>query len=365
MECLLHIDQVCKHFGTQRAVDGVTLEIGRGEAFSLLGPSGCGKTTLLRLIAGFEQPDRGRILLDGRDITRLPPERRPVNTVFQNYALFPHLSVEDNIAFGLRMAGRQHREIAASVRGMIDLVRLGDQAKKRPGQLSGGQRQRVAIARALVNRPQVLLLDEPLAALDLKLRQHMMLELKALHEQVGTTFIYVTHDQGEALSLSHRVAVMNAGRVEQAGPPAGLYDTPGTDFVAGFVGDANFFTGRVIEESVAGCVRVRVDGIGTIWARVSRPHVPGQEVRLMVRPEKAHLTREPPSATHHLNACTARVLEVAYLGSHWRIIAEAGGRRLLVQLPNNHFATGGAQPQLGEQVFVSFHAADAPVVDLL
>lgn len=247
MDGLLQIENISKAFGSHRAVDGVSLEIARGEAFSLLGPSGCGKTTLLRMLAGFEQPDSGRIVLDGKDITQLPPERRPVNTVFQNYALFPHLSVAENIAFGLKMAGRGREEIVTEVKAMLELVKLSEHAKKRPAQLSGGQRQRVAIARALVNRPLVLLLDEPLAALDLKLRQHMLLELRAIHEQVGTTFIYVTHDQGEAMSLSDRIAVMNAGRVEQIDAPSKLYDTPRTDFVAGFVGDANFFTGKVLD----------------------------------------------------------------------------------------------------------------------
>jgi spermidine/putrescine transport system ATP-binding protein len=253
----LVIDNVTKSFGPLRAVDGVSLQIARGEVFSLLGPSGCGKTTLLRMLAGFERPDSGRILLKGQDITDLPPERRPVNTVFQNYALFPHLSVWDNMAFGLRMAGKPKAAITAAVERMLELVRLKDHARKRPAQLSGGQRQRVAIARALVNEPEVLLLDEPLAALDLKLRQHMLSELTALHQQVGATFIYVTHDQEEALSLSHRIAVLNEGRVEQVATPDTLYESPATGFVASFIGDANFFEGVMRADG-----RVAVAGIG-------------------------------------------------------------------------------------------------------
>lgn len=365
MDCLLQIDNVSKRFGTQRAVDGVSLEIGRGEAFSLLGPSGCGKTTLLRMIAGFEQPDSGRIVLDGQDITRLPPERRPVNTVFQNYALFPHLSVEDNIAFGLRMAGRERSGIESAVKAMLELVKLGEHARKRPAQLSGGQRQRVAIARALVNRPQVLLLDEPLAALDLKLRQHMQLELNAIHEQVGTTFIYVTHDQGEAMSLSDRIAVMNAGRVEQIDAPSKLYDAPRSDFVAGFVGDANFFTGKVLEVRHEGYARVFCEGMGNPMVRTHTALEMGQEVRVMVRPEKLLLTRERPGAAEQVNACSASVEEVAYFGSHLRFVVQAGDLRLLVQMPNNRFAAASGLPTRGERVFVSFHPEEALVVGLV
>ncbi|MFO1441192.1 MAG: ABC transporter ATP-binding protein [Verrucomicrobiaceae bacterium] len=362
MEGLLTIDNVTKSFGAHRAVDGVSLQIGRGEAFSLLGPSGCGKTTLLRMIAGFEQPDGGRIILDGKDITSLPPEKRPVNTVFQNYALFPHLSVADNIAFGLKMAGKARVEIEPAVDAMLALVKLQEHARKRPAQLSGGQRQRVAIARALVNRPQVLLLDEPLAALDLKLRQHMLLELKAIHEQVGTTFIYVTHDQGEAMSLSDRIAVMNMGRVEQVDAPERLYDMPGTDFVAGFVGDANFFSGKVLEIRHEGYVRVFCDGIGNPMVRAAGGLEMGQEVRVMVRPEKLMLTRQRPNAADRVNAYSASVEEAAYFGAHIRFVVQAGDLRLLVQMPNNRFASAGDTPKRGERVFVCFHPEEARVV---
>jgi spermidine/putrescine transport system ATP-binding protein len=320
----LAIDHVSKAFGALRAVDGVSLEIGRGEVFSLLGPSGCGKTTLLRMLAGFEQPDSGSIRLDGQDITSLPPDRRPVNTVFQNYALFPHLSVWENIAFGLKMAGRGRAEIKAAVERMLTLTRLEEQARKRPAQLSGGQKQRVAIARALVNEPQVLLLDEPLAALDLKLRQHMLSELNSLHREVGTTFIYVTHDQGEALSLSDRIAVMNAGRVEQIATPRTLYESPASAFVAGFIGDANFFPAIVQEMMPGGFVRVQMDGLGrpAVMSALDLKH--GDAVRVMVRPENLQLSVERLPAQDRANAFQSVVEEVIYFGAHERVRLRAG-----------------------------------------
>ena len=226
MNDFLEFKNVSKRFGTVQAVDNVSFSVKRGEFFSLLGPSGCGKTTLLRLMAGFEQPDNGSILLDGQDITQIPPNQRAVNTVFQNYALFPHLTVRENIAFGLRVARRPRQEIDAAVTEMLKLIQMEDKADQRPNQISGGQKQRVAIVRALINRPRVLLLDEPLAALDLKLRQRMLLELDLIHDQVGITFLYVTHDQGEAMSLSDRIAVMNQGRIEQLDPPAARHLLP-------------------------------------------------------------------------------------------------------------------------------------------
>ena len=226
MASYLRFENVTRRFGSFTAVDNVTLDIEKGETFSLLGPSGCGKTTLLRMAAGFDRPDAGRILLDGKDITHLPPDQRPVNTVFQSYALFPHLSIRDNIAFGPKIAKWAPDAIKRGVDEMLELVDLKAHADKKPSQLSGGQKQRVAIARALVNKPKVLLLDEPLAALDLKLRQRLLVELDAIHDEVGITFIYVTHDQGEAMSISDRIAVMNKGVIEQVGPPVQIYEAP-------------------------------------------------------------------------------------------------------------------------------------------
>jgi len=364
MDDFLVIDHVSKTFGTQRAVDDVSLTVAKGEAFSLLGPSGCGKTTLLRMIAGFERPDSGRILVNGQDITALPPEQRPVNTVFQNYALFPHLIVWENVAFGLRMSRRPREEIRSGVDRMLELVRLSEHARKRPAQLSGGQRQRVAIARALVNRPQVLLLDEPLAALDLKLRQHMLMELNTIHEQVGTTFIYVTHDQGEAMSLSSRIAVMNAGRVEQVDSPAHLYETPRTSFVASFIGDANFFTGTAVELQHEGYVRVYVDGLGSPLVLSNGTVASRQLLRLMVRPEKISLTLTRPASGERVNAFRGVVEDRAYFGTHTRYRIRSGEHSILAQLQRSRFSGGDIDPARGTEVWMSFHPDEGRVVRL-
>lgn len=360
MQDFLVIDHVTKAFGSLRAVDGVSLKIGRGEVFSLLGPSGCGKTTLLRMLAGFELPDSGRILLDGQDITALPPEKRPVNTVFQNYALFPHLSVWENIAFGLKMAGRGRVEIKTAVERMLTLTRLEDQAQKRPAQLSGGQKQRVAIARALVNEPQVLLLDEPLAALDLKLRQHMLSELNALHREVGTTFIYVTHDQGEALSLSDRIAVMNEGRVEQIATPVELYESPANAFVAGFIGDANFFPAIVQDMMPGGFVRVQIDGLGRPAVASALNLKPGDAVRVMVRLESLHLfSGERLPAQDRANTFQSVIEEVIYFGAHERVRLRAG-----MQIMHTHRSRSEGLTTLkpGDACWVTFQPEACRVV---
>ncbi len=358
MNDFLSIENVSKHFGPLKAVDAVTLKIAQGEIFSLLGPSGCGKTTLLRMLAGFERPDQGALKLNGQDITPLPPERRPVNTVFQNYALFPHLSVWENIAFGLRIAGRPKTEITTAVERMLTLIRLTDHARKRPAQLSGGQRQRVAIARALVNEPQVLLLDEPLAALDLKLRQHMLAELQAIHAAVGTTFIYVTHDQGEALSLSHRIAVMDGGRVSQVDSPRQLYEAPTTSFVAGFIGDANFLPATVEEVQSGGFVRVRLPGLGRPLVVGQSGLVAGQAVRVMIRPEKLHLTLDRPTGGERLNIAQARIEAVTYFGPHAKIQARSGDQTLHIQQSTREdFLT------VGSEAWLSFAPEAARVVD--
>ncbi len=364
MDDFLVIDHVSKSFGSLRAVADVSLSVAQGEAFSLLGPSGCGKTTLLRMLAGFERPDSGRILVGGQDITALPPERRPVNTVFQNYALFPHLSVWENIAFGLRMSRRPREEIRSGVDRILELVRLQEYARKRPAQLSGGQRQCVAIARALVNRPQVLLLDEPLAALDLKLRQHMLMELNTLHEQVGTTFIYVTHDQGEAMSLSDRIAVMNAGKVEQVDSPEQLYESPSSSFVATFIGDANFFTGTAVEFQHEGFVRVMVEGLGSPLVSSKGLNSSHRTLRLMVRPEKISLTLKRPTSGDRVNAFQGTVEDSAYFGSHTRYRIRAGEHRIIAQLQRSRFSGGDIEPKRGQQVWMSFHPDEGRVVML-
>ena len=355
MQDFLVIEGVSKAFGARRVVAEVSVSMGRGEFFSLLGPSGCGKTTLLRLLAGFEAPDAGRIWLNGQDITTLPPERRPVNTVFQNYALFPHLSVGDNIAFGLRIARKSRSEVRAAVERMLALVRLEEHAAKKPSQLSGGQRQRVAIARALINEPQVLLLDEPLAALDLKLRQHMLTELTALHAQVGTTFVYVTHDQGEAISLSQRIAVMNEGRIEQVDTPRQLYTAPVNGFVAGFIGDANFLTGTVQELLPQGHVRVQLAGLGRPLVMTGQPLKSGQEVRVMIRPESLHLRADRPGSHERVNLCQAVVEAVTYFGPHLRVQVRCGETRLSLQV-------AGPALEVGAVGWLTFAAEEARVV---
>jgi spermidine/putrescine transport system ATP-binding protein len=326
----LVIDQVSKSFDNSPVVDFVSMGIHRGEVFSLLGPSGCGKTTLLRILAGFVRPDSGRVFLGGKDITHLPPEKRPVNTVFQNYALFPHLNVQENIAFGLQMAGRSRVSIRHEIERMLTLVKMVDFADALPAQLSGGQKQRVAIARALVNQPQVLLLDEPLAALDLKLRQHMLSELSAIHQEVGTTFIYVTHDQGEALSLSDRIAVMNQGCVEQIDTPTALYDSPVNDFVAGFIGDANLIPGIIRERLSEALLRVEVAGLGDVLVQASGDLSLGRRVTLLLRPEHLQFSRDRFDEKSFKNVFPATVEDVIYAGSHEKLRLKTGLQDLLV-----------------------------------
>jgi spermidine/putrescine transport system ATP-binding protein len=282
----LRLTSVTKRFGAFTAVDDLDLHVPEGSFFALLGPSGCGKTTTLRMVAGLEEPTTGTIMLGDEDITRLRPYRRPVNTVFQSYALFPHMSIADNVAFGLKRRGR--KDVGSSVQEMLALVELEHLAKRRPGQLSGGQQQRVALARALINQPQVLLLDEPLGALDLKLRRQMQLELKLIQTEVGLTFVHVTHDQEEAMTMADTVAVMNEGRIEQLGPPEELYEAPATTFVANFLGQSNLVAGSVA--SARGDVLdLQVQGTRVVADR-SRARVTSGEVWAGVRPEKVYLS---------------------------------------------------------------------------
>ncbi len=292
MEAVITLDHVSKRFGDYVAVHEAHFTIGKGEFFSMLGPSGCGKTTTLRMIAGFEQPSSGRILLEGQDVSRTPPYKRNVNTVFQHYALFPHMSVRENVAFGPRSQKLPEPEIEKRVQELLDVVRLGSFADRKPGQLSGGQQQRVALARALVNFPRALLLDEPLGALDLKLRQAMQIELKRIQREVGITFIYVTHDQEEALTMSDRIAVMNEGRVEQIGTPEEIYHSPASVFVANFIGVANLLPATVLGVMDQTCVATvggdaRVEAAAPAWGAK-----PGGKATLMVRPERLHLVAE-------------------------------------------------------------------------
>ncbi len=305
----VRLEHLVKRFGDVEAVSGIDLEIADGEFFSMLGPSGSGKTTTLRMIAGFEAPSEGRILLHGRDVTGVPPFDRDVNTVFQDYALFPHMTVAENVAYGLMVRKIPKAERVTRMTEALRMVRLEQYEYRRPGQLSGGQRQRVALARALVNRPKVLLLDEPLGALDLKLREEMQIELKAIQHQVGITFIYVTHDQEEALTMSDRLAVFNLGRIEQVGSPADVYERPKTTFVAGFVGTSNLLTGESARAVIG------ADGIFT------------------VRPEKIRLALPSAEAGADEQSALGRVREVVYLGSDTRYIVslDVGGELVVTQ----------------------------------
>ena len=314
-EPVIVLDHVSKTFGSVTAVDDVNLAIEQGEFFSLLGPSGCGKTTTLRMIAGFETPTSGRILLQGQDVSYVPPYRRNVNMVFQHYALFPHMNVFDNIAFGPRSKRVPSKDIASRVQDMLKIVRLEGFAKRRPNQLSGGQQQRVALARALVNYPSALLLDEPLGALDLKLRRAMQLELKRIQREIGITFIYVTHDQEEALTMSDRVAVMNEGRVEQLGTAEEIYERPASPFVAGFIGLANLLPAKV-ERADAREVLLSFAGGKTMASADGRSFSPGDDALVVLRPERMRIggpaDREGDSGTTGI--IEARLNEIVFQG---------------------------------------------------
>lgn len=324
---------VRKRFSDQVAVDGISLDVHEGEFFSVLGPSGCGKTTVLRMIAGFVDPDEGRIELDGNDMVGVPPYRRDVNTVFQSYALFPHMSVWDNVAYGLKRKKIRGDELKRRVGEHLELVRLSQFAKRRPAQLSGGQQQRVAIARALAAGPQLLLLDEPLGALDAKLRKELQIELMRIQREVGTTFLHVTHDQEEALVLSHRIAVMNAGRIEQVGYPEDVYERPATRFVAGFIGTSN-----ILDAEVSGVdgefAELTAPGATRLRARFSGSVGHGRKVAATVRPEKVHLfntTAEPPTGWCVLQGV---VHDVVYTGVSTQFVVDTPGGELVAFVQN-------------------------------
>ncbi|RED37931.1 spermidine/putrescine ABC transporter ATP-binding subunit [Rhodopseudomonas thermotolerans] len=316
-EPLLRIEAVEKRFGGFVAVDRLSLDINAGEFFALLGPSGCGKTTLLRMLAGFETPDAGRILLNGVDIAAVLPHERPVNMMFQNYALFPHLSVADNIAFGLKRARLPRKEIKARVAEMVALVRLEGMEKRRPDQLSGGQQQRVALARALARRPSLLLLDEPMAALDKKLRESTQLELMALQKRLGTTFVIVTHDQQEAMTVADRIGVMRAGRLDQVAAPRQLYEAPASRWVAEFVGDVNMLEGSVAGRE-HGRITVATGGAGAVVAAEPREALDADAICVAIRPEKIKLSLRGPAAdaghADAINRLDGTITDIGYAG---------------------------------------------------
>jgi putrescine transport system ATP-binding protein len=308
----VQVDRISKSFGDFKAVDDVSLKIYEGEIFCLLGASGCGKTTLLRMLGGFETPSAGKIFIDGEDMTGVPPYERPVNMMFQSYALFPHMTVEQNVAFGLKQDRVPKAQIQERVATMLDLVKLGDFAKRKPHQLSGGQRQRVALARSLVKRPKLLLLDEPLGALDKKLREHTQFELISLQDKLGVTFVVVTHDQEEAMTLASRIGVMNHGEIVQAGTPSEIYEFPGSKFVADFVGSVNMFEGKLIEDEPQ-YVRIASEELGgTIYVSHGISAPPEAVVWAAVRPEKIFMSTAPPEGTD--NVVRGAVQDIAYLG---------------------------------------------------
>jgi putrescine transport system ATP-binding protein len=355
---LVRFEAVTKRFAGISAVETISLDIFQGEFFALLGPSGCGKTTLLRILAGFERPDQGRVLLGGEDITDVPPHRRPLNMMFQSYALFPHLSVEGNVAFGLKQDGLAKPEIAARVEEMLALVRLEGLNRRKPQQLSGGQRQRVALARALVKRPRVLLLDEPLAALDKKLRGETQFELLHLKERLGLTFVIVTHDQAEAMTVADRLGVMNQGRLIQVATPSEIYEQPNSRWVADFIGDVNLIEGKVVTSDASGAT-LESASAGPLRAAAVADARSGDTVWLALRPEKIMIVRDTPESG--VNRAVGEVREIGYLGDHsiykvrlhdgFVMTVTAANMTRLIERPIN----------AGDRVWLSW-AADAGVV---
>ena len=364
LEEFLKFDNVSKSFGSLKVVKNVTLNIKSGEIFSILGPSGCGKTTLLRMLAGFDSPDSGRILLDGEDITNQLPNERKVNTVFQNYALFPHMTVRENIAFGLKIRHRPKAEIDDEVDKMLAMIQMEEHADKKPSQISGGQKQRTAIARALILKPRVLLLDEPLAALDLKLRQRMSLELSLIHDEVGITFIYVTHDQNEAMSISDHIAVMHDGRIEQVGTPAEIYEAPKSSFVAAFIGDTNFFDGKISEVVDSEYCWLDVPDLPKLLCFNDKKLKKGAPAHISIRPEKFTISIDRPQVGPKHNVLPATVEDIIYQGDHtryWVKICEDW--RVAISRQHSRFMLDERPITWGDKVFISWLSDDGYMLE--
>lgn len=360
---ILRFENITKRYGQNTVLDNVSLSINGGEVFSLLGPSGCGKTTLLRICGGFEQPDSGRVILDGVDITDQPANQRAVRTVFQNYALFPHMTVWNNVAFGLKATGFPAKQIPDEVRKYLELVQLTGFENRKPAQLSGGQRQRVAIARALVNKPKILLLDEPLAALDLKLRQRMLIDLDTLHDDVGITFIFVTHDQQEAMSISDHIAVLRAGKVEQIGTPPQLYEAPRTSFVAAFIGDTNFFEGTVSAVNGDYC-DLAIEDFPSLRLYNDKKVQVGKKVHVSIRPEKFMISLNKPEKTNaNTNILHGEVEEVIYLGAHTRYWVRVQDWRISVVKQHYGYALDERSIKWKDGVWLKFEADNAYMLD--
>ena len=366
------IGGVSKSFDAFRALNDVSLEIRKGEFFSLLGPSGCGKTTLLRIIAGFEYPDCGTVTFDGYNVLPLPPNRRHANTVFQSYALFPHLSVFENVAFSLRLQKASANEVKSKVNEYLRLVQLEGHAHKKPNQLSGGQKQRVAIARALINEPRVLLLDEPLSALDAKLRQRMLIELDEIHDKIGITFIYVTHDQQEALSVSDRLAVMNQGEVLQIGTPHEIYESPATDFVAHFIGETNLFDAAVISvekmnrDWLEYMAELDIAGLGRIKVTTVDEVKPGQTVSFTIRPEKIVISKDRPATSRgDINLFQGMVDEPIYSGFQTKFYVKVPEKTIIRVIKQHaNYSDEGPDIVWKDSVFISWSANDGYIVEV-
>jgi spermidine/putrescine transport system ATP-binding protein len=358
----VHLERVTKRFGDFTAVRAIDLSIASGEFFTMLGPSGCGKTTTLRMVAGFEEPTEGRVLLDGEDVTARPAFKRPTNTVFQSYALFPHRSVEKNVAFGLERKKVDREEIKRRVTEELERVGLSAEAKRRPAQLSGGQQQRVALARALVNRPAVLLLDEPLGALDLKLRKQLQVELKRIQREVGITFVYVTHDQEEALTMSDRIAVMDRGVVEQISDPETVYERPATTFVAGFIGVSNLMPAEVVSANGGGA-ELKLDAGPTVRSNSSGGAEVRERVHAVVRPEKLVLRAAREAAGSDGASVEGQVESSLYLGTATQMVVRLGdGTRMTVLVPNADAGARHELPAAGDAARLSWSSDNIHIV---